>query len=209
MQRADVARYAILAVHGGVYLDLDVSCERALDPLLSAPLTLPLTWPAGVSNDVLAAAPGSHFMSALVARAPYHAWLSYILPHYAGVMFSTGPMYVTRAALTWPGRATDVTLLPPRLYGKYGPRGARLRGAGAPTGALFTHLHASSWHGADATAAVWVVRHGASVAAVAGVVVATVAGVVVATVAAGTAARAAARGRRAARRAVASPAKLC
>jgi len=33
--RADVARYAILSAHGGVYADLDAQCLRSLEPLLA------------------------------------------------------------------------------------------------------------------------------------------------------------------------------
>ena len=34
--RADLARYAILRAHGGVYCDLDVQCLRSFEPLLAA-----------------------------------------------------------------------------------------------------------------------------------------------------------------------------
>lgn len=180
VQRADVARYAILAVHGGVYLDMDVVCEKRLDPLLTSNLTLPLTWPSGVSNDVMAAAQGHPFMATLVGHARWAAiGAAWIPSRYARVMLSTGPVYVTLHALFMRDKRAQLRLLPAALYGKYGPRGSRLRGAGVENGALVTHLHGSTWHGGDAAAVAWVGAHrgvaGACVAAGAAAAVASVA----------------------------------
>lgn len=36
IKRADVARLVALAVHGGVYADIDVEAKRSLEPLLAA-----------------------------------------------------------------------------------------------------------------------------------------------------------------------------
>jgi hypothetical protein len=36
--RSDIARYEILATHGGVYIDADFECLRPIDPLLRSPL---------------------------------------------------------------------------------------------------------------------------------------------------------------------------
>ena len=238
VQRADVGRLAVLFLHGGVYLDLDVRCERALDApelgLLEKEIVLPRTWPAGVSNDVIVAAPGCGLLALALASAARASKIASVLlfpSGYGRVMFSTGPMFLTLSALRWPQRAERLWVMPARLYGKYGekssssssssssraaggrraniagrgeyrraaaeasgtavaassssssaaaaaaagceggdgenrgPRGTRrrggegtrLNGAGAACGALFTHLHGSSWHGKDAQlVAAWV-----------------------------------------------------
>lgn len=61
IQRVDVIRYFLLYHYGGVYIDLDMGCNKRLDFMLQYNFTAPLTHPGGISNDVLAAAP----------RAPY------------------------------------------------------------------------------------------------------------------------------------------
>jgi hypothetical protein len=250
VQRADISRLAVLFLHGGVYLDLDVRCERRLDApelaLLEREIVLPRTWPAGVSNDVIVAAPGCGLLELALrsAAAAERVTSALLFPSaYARVMFSTGPMFLTISALRWPGRSQKLWILPARLYGKYGEKrkktnskkaeGARaggdqraaaaaaaaasaaaaaaagcdelgtksgsssnrLHGAGAACGALFTHLHGSSWHGKDAALLSWVREKGkaggggggggggrrvGAAAAAAGVSAAAVAAVVVA-----------------------------
>lgn len=236
VQRADVGRYAVLFLHGGVYLDLDVRCERPLDApelaLLEKEIVLPRTWPAGVSNDVIVAAPGCGLLAlALRSAASASKIASFLLfpSGYGKVMFSTGPMFLTLQALRWPQRAEKLWVMPARLYGKYGEKsksksksrgsssnsvaatssspssssaaaagcdgitskGTRLHGAGAACGALFTHLHGSSWHGKDAELVAWVRGgkgkearggggRGSGAAVVAGVSAAAVAAAVVA-----------------------------
>lgn len=152
---------------------------------------LPITWPVSLSNDVMAAEAGAPLMAALIAAAPAAARATAAWPRYARVMFSTGPMLVTSVATGRGGAAAAAVLanvsssaaplygvLPPGLYGKYGPRGVRLgehhgggSGGGGEAGGgeggrldapapLFSHLHGSSWHGSDAAAAIWAAHHG-------------------------------------------------
>ena len=197
VQRADISRYAVLFLHGGVYLDLDVQCERPLDSpglgLLEKAIVLPRTWPAGVSNDVIVAAPGCGLLELALRSAATAKRITSVLlfpSGYGKVMFSTGPMFLTLSALRWRQRSQELWVMPARLYGKYREKnerkaggggyrraaeagasssgcdgdggsdsggGNRLNGAGAACGALFTHLHGSSWHGRDAElVAAWV-----------------------------------------------------
>lgn len=201
IQRADMMRYVALWAEGGVYLDLDVECRAPMDGLLTPPgrldvdaaaakngssgppasipppsAILPITWPVSLSNDVMAAEPGSPLMAALIAAAPAAAARTQRWPRYARVMFSTGPMFVTGVATRLasqyrtghPRAGALFGVLPAELYGKYGPHGVRLGGeeeVGGPgrpasTPPLFAHLHGSSWHGSDAAAAIWAAHHG-------------------------------------------------
>lgn len=205
VQRADISRYAVLYLHGGVYLDLDVKCERRLDSpelaLLEKEIVLPRTWPTGISNDVMIAAPGSGLLELALRSAATAKKITSVLlfpSGYGRVMFSTGPMFLTITSLRWKERSEKLWIMPARLYGKYrekdkgrttknvsegnaaatapgaaaadpgceserdGGSGTkkggsnRLHGAGAACGALFTHLHGSSWHGKDAELVAWV-----------------------------------------------------
>mgnify|MGYP002723108895 FL=1 len=53
IQRADAIRYFVLHKYGGVYMDLDIGCQKRLDSLLRFDLILPKTIPVGVSNDLM------------------------------------------------------------------------------------------------------------------------------------------------------------
>lgn len=70
--RSDVARYELLAEHGGVYIDCDLECLRPIDPLLEdvecfAGWELPGRW---VNNAILGATPSHPFLADLIAGLP-------------------------------------------------------------------------------------------------------------------------------------------
>ena len=149
IQRADAIRYFILYHYGGVYLDLDVGCQRPLDRLLVHPVILPKTIPVGVSNDLMFAEKGHPFMAQTIHNLITfdHSWVL----NYPTVMFSTGPMFLSAQFGLWtsahpptpdsPGG--EVRILPKPLYGKNA----------APEEAphtFFSHYYGSSWHADDA-----------------------------------------------------------
>ena len=68
IQRVDVLRYFILHHHGGIYIDLDMGCLKRLDFMRKANFTAPMTHPVGISNDVLAAAPGAPYLQRAIHR---------------------------------------------------------------------------------------------------------------------------------------------
>ncbi|KZT62887.1 glycosyltransferase family 32 protein [Calocera cornea HHB12733] len=148
IQRADTIRYFVLYHYGGIYLDLDVGCERRLDPLLVHPVILPKTIPVGVSNDLMFTAPQHPFFRRAIhaLKGFDHNWIM----NYPTVMFSTGPMFVSAvyglytAAPGYPRTPEDeVRVLPKSLYGKNAKEGE------APH-AFFAHYYGSSWHSDDA-----------------------------------------------------------
>lgn len=147
IQRADAIRYFVLHKLGGVYIDLDVECLASVEPSMQKyEFTAPATYPVGISNDILAAAPGSKFLSkAITQLALWNRWLG---PPYVQIMFSTGPMFLTVQYALYQNKH-DVAILPPYLYGKYDHSG----------GSLFAHLHGSSWHQDDAAVLLWVDRY--------------------------------------------------
>lgn len=55
IQRVDAFKYFVLWHYGGIYMDLDVSCRRPLEPVLEFPAWFPRTYPVGVGNDLMAA----------------------------------------------------------------------------------------------------------------------------------------------------------
>jgi mannosyltransferase OCH1-like enzyme len=166
IQRADAIRYFILHKYGGIYMDLDVGCLRRLDPLLRFEVVLPKTIPVGVSNDVMASAPGHPFMDHLIHNLVTfnHRYLT----HYPTVMFSTGPMFVSAsyglyvdanggAVPSTPSNPSagfsGIRVLPKALYGK------NAKPSEAPD-SFFRHFYGSSWHAGDAGFLIFLREHG-------------------------------------------------
>lgn len=58
IQRVDAIKYFILYHYGGIYLDLDVACRKALAPIIDVPAWFPRAQPLGVNNDAMASRRG-------------------------------------------------------------------------------------------------------------------------------------------------------
>mmetsp|Transcript_33309 Transcript_33309/g.60011 ORF Transcript_33309/g.60011 Transcript_33309/m.60011 type:complete len:318 (-) Transcript_33309:6-959(-) len=152
IQRVDAARYFILYHYGGVYMDLDVGCQKQKDlsdlvnsmEQLEKVAVLPLTQPVGVSNDVLFAIKASPFFKELTDILPIkNKW--YGSP-YLTVMYSTGPMFLSLQYMRLsPTKQSEVMVLPPELYTERGTR-------------YFKHLRGSTWHQNDVHAIQWMMR---------------------------------------------------
>lgn len=150
IQRADAIRYFVLHHYGGVYMDLDIGCQRPLDPLLVHSVILPKTIPVGVSNDLMFSEKLHPFMAQTIHNLVTfdHSWIL----NYPTVMFSTGPMFLSiqyglyassHPADTYPSYLGEVRILPKSLYGKNTKPGE------APN-TFFEHFYGSSWHADDA-----------------------------------------------------------
>lgn len=166
IQRADVIRYFVLHYYGGIYMDLDMGCNQALDPLLRFEVILPKTIPVGVSNDLFFAAKGHPFVEQLIYSLT--AFNHMFITHYATVMFSTGPMFVSALYRRYvdtheaarpsvpdaPGIGfSGIRVLPKSLYGKNAKPGQ------APD-SFFIHFYGSSWHASDAGFLIFLRKYG-------------------------------------------------
>ena len=139
IQRVDAVRYFILHKYGGIYIDLDMGCNRELSFMREYGFTAPLTYPIGISNDVMGAQPGNAYLERVIHRLQY--WNHWLFIKYIQVMFSTGPMFLTgQYAVGGAGVRDVVGVVDGPLYGKYDSSG----------NAAFYHLHGSSWHADDA-----------------------------------------------------------
>lgn len=146
IQRADALRYFILYHFGGIYMDLDITPRRYLDPLLTLPAFACLTTPTGISNDALGAAPGHPFFLYVInsLRKYNRNWYS----PYITVMSSTGPLFLSLVWKEWldSGRSMGsgrVRVLVPEGRG-YG---------------FFINIQGRSWQGADEKFVAWLERH--------------------------------------------------
>ncbi|TRM67708.1 nucleotide-diphospho-sugar transferase [Schizophyllum amplum] len=145
IQRADAIRYFVLHHYGGVYIDLDIGCERPLDPLLVHSVILPKTIPVGVSNDLMFAEKGHPFLAQTIHNLVTfdHSWVL----NYPTVMFSTGPMFLSMQYSIFSSShpfENVIRILPKSLYGKNAKEGE------APH-SFFAHYYGSSWHADDAS----------------------------------------------------------
>lgn len=142
IQRADAIRYFVLHHYGGIYMDLDIGCQRPMDALLYFQVILPQTIPVGISNDLMFAEKGHPFMDLVI-----HNLVTFNHQYgtnYPTVMFSTGPMFLSAQYGLWPkedglGAQKQVRVLPRRFYGKNAP-------ADELPDSYFTHFYGSSWH---------------------------------------------------------------
>lgn len=138
VERIDALRYMILYAYGGVILDMDLKCKRALGPLRRFSFVAPEAHPIGFSIGFMMASKGNAFIGNIVRNlAVYNkAWLG--LP-YATVMFSTGCHFASVIHVYEPDR-TDLKILPGPLHSLNGR-------VSTP---IFDHLGSSSWHSYDA-----------------------------------------------------------
>lgn len=116
--RSDVARYELLAVHGGVYMDLDMEPIRPIDALLDTASCWACYEDPGarwVNNAAMGCTPGHGFLARLVER------LARNVEERAGPgkrpNVLTGPQYVTAVwRADW---RKKVTVLPHRAFYPY------------------------------------------------------------------------------------------
>jgi CelD/BcsL family acetyltransferase involved in cellulose biosynthesis len=113
-QQSDVARYELLHLHGGVYLDTDVECLANIEPLLEG-------LEAGIASDD----PNSlaHLGTSVMAAVPGHPWLGDLIsaiPARVGVGRSTpgetGSAFVTNMTVGRP----DVAIFPEAVFRRFG-----------------------------------------------------------------------------------------
>ena len=125
-----------------------MGCNKRVDFLRQANFTAPLTYPIGISNDVMAARPGDAFLTHILPRLS--SWNHWLFIKYIQVMFGTGPMFLTvQYSLLPRWLKPDVAVIPAPTYGKYDFSGD----------ATFYHLHGSSWHADDAAFIFWLDKY--------------------------------------------------
>ncbi|KAG5931286.1 hypothetical protein E4U60_006217 [Claviceps pazoutovae] len=138
VERIDALRYMLLYAYGGVILDMDLKCKRALGPLRRFSFVAPEAHPTGFSIGFMMASKGNGFVGDIVRNLTVYnkQWLG--LP-YATVMFSTGCHFAS-VIHVYESNRTDLKILPGPLHSLNGK-------VSTP---IFDHLGSSSWHSYDA-----------------------------------------------------------
>ncbi|OAA34144.1 Glycosyltransferase, DXD sugar-binding motif protein [Metarhizium rileyi] len=138
VQRIDALRYMLLYAYGGVILDMDLKCKRALGPLRRFSFVAPEAHPTGFSIGFMMANKGNAFVGNIVRNLTVYnrQWLG--LP-YATVMFSTGCHFAS-VVHVYESDRSNLKILPGPLHSLNGR-------VSTP---IFDHLGSSSWHSYDA-----------------------------------------------------------
>lgn len=137
--QSDIVRYEILSIYGGVYLDTDMECLAAIDPLIcghSAFAGWEDDWHVG--NAILGCTAGHPFMQGMVDG------LAQSIRERPGEspVETTGPRYLQRMAQ---GR-TDISLFPARFFYPL-HASKRLDPPASYPGAYAVHHWSHSWFG--------------------------------------------------------------
>ncbi|KAK6349728.1 hypothetical protein TWF696_006007 [Orbilia brochopaga] len=148
IMRADVIRYFALRKYGGIYIDLDVGCQRKLDPLLAYPAWARKTDPTGISNDVMASTPEHPFFVRVtdVLQSYDRHW---VLP-YITIMASTGPLFLSIIWKKWTGLDLEESSRVRILMGDEQQH---------KPWSFFRVYKGSSWHTKDAQTIFWMQHH--------------------------------------------------
>lgn len=105
--QSDVARYEILYLYGGVWVDADFVCQRPIDDLMKPPI-----WAGQVAqvlnNAIIGAEPEHPLMFDLIAKLPANASRH---PQGAGNTVKSGPQFFTPIA-----RRHGITEYPARYF---------------------------------------------------------------------------------------------
>jgi mannosyltransferase OCH1-like enzyme len=157
IQRADAIRYFLLYHFGGVYVDLDVECLRAVDEVLGGASCVIGVEPEVhaqrhdrtkiLSNAWMATAPGHPFFKAIIDRLPEFAQRA---SGKQPVLTSTGPFMLTEVYEDFPAKES-VTVLPAKYFNPLTMDQAdKWRRSGEmPSGMLddayAVHYHVGSW----------------------------------------------------------------
>jgi mannosyltransferase OCH1-like enzyme len=134
IQRADVARLAVVHRYGGIYADLDAfPLAESLDPFLDSDLTIFATYDGrALSNHFFMAPQGSEILFHFLENLHKHDVFLPSLP-YLKVFISTGPIFITRELKNITSKKEYDIVILSETDNKY-----------------VRHSDGQSWHGIDA-----------------------------------------------------------
>jgi mannosyltransferase OCH1-like enzyme len=122
VQRADLASYELLAIHGGIYANCDIEPLRDLHGALAGVACFGVIeqWHY-LSNALMGCTPGHAFFKAVVEQLP----VRYFNMPGAAMNEQTGPHLLTAAAEQFP---EQITILEPRPFFPYTYGGMEMEG---------------------------------------------------------------------------------
>ncbi|CAF0985717.1 unnamed protein product [Didymodactylos carnosus] len=125
IQKIDAFRYFLMYHFGGVYIDMDIGCKKALWPLPQSiehkasgvnVAVFPETRPFGVSNDFLISTV-RHPLYEKIIHQTLSRWKYNFLSNYLTVMVTTGPLFLTLQLYLYPNKSDGtIYILEHALY---------------------------------------------------------------------------------------------
>lgn len=156
VQRADLARYCILARLGGVYADIDTRCLAALEPLAGDPRVILCEEPAAHQEPARLRGIGRLYFNGTMASPPGHPFWEAVIEacrrmaprRHGDVLDTTGPLVLSAVVARWPD-PSQLALNSCNLFAGLSVQGRRE--PAAPSGpygklVLSEHLWQGSWY---------------------------------------------------------------
>lgn len=139
-QKADIARYEILARYGGVYIDCDFECQRNIEPLLGG-IDVFCAWEdaSAVSNAIIGAVPEHPMLIEVRDAIPARVAARPDGP----TNELTGPVLMTEIATRHAAEDQAVRLFGPELFFPYHYSERHRRGEAFPEAYAIHHWQAS------------------------------------------------------------------
>lgn len=148
-ERSDVARFEILAKHGGIYVDTDVEPLRPLDQLTRHEAFAGWEYSNRLGTAVLGGAPGHPALQRLIDELP--AWAE--MHEGDRPDERTGPLFLTTMwwgydrLLRKQGKRSDIMRYPRETFYPYGwwPADAKKANGPFPSSTILVHHWRASW----------------------------------------------------------------
>jgi mannosyltransferase OCH1-like enzyme len=135
--KADIARYEILRSFGGLYIDVDVECQKKIEPLLAgAAVVAGYESASALCTAVMASVPGEPLWDEILRELPS------VIEIHRGNSSQSGPLLFSRHAIP----CHRVRKLPPAAFYPYGWWEKHRRGEAFPE-AYAIHHWDGSWTG--------------------------------------------------------------
>jgi mannosyltransferase OCH1-like enzyme len=157
IQRVDAFKYFVLWHYGGVYMDLDISCRRALDPLLQFPAWYPKASPSGVNNDLMATR-ARHPLTGMMLEQLAPRDKDRLFP-YLTIFWSTGPQFVSGVLRSWSSKYVGAVSAPPKPTVGFNKDSVHIlpQEFCSEKYTFFGHRPGGTWHGKDVAVVLWFV----------------------------------------------------
>lgn len=149
IQRCDAFRYLVLYKYGGIYLDMDIICNKKLNKLLHYDLVLARSanLETSFSNAFFMVIPNHHFFKYCIEHLSENINNYQYFGKHLHVMYSTGPAFLTNMVNDY-GKIKDSYILTKK---EYAGDCNICNETTCDGGTYFTHIPGNSWHEIDST----------------------------------------------------------
>lgn len=149
IQRCDVFRFLVLYKYGGIYLDMDIICNKNLNKFLHYDLVLSHSpnLEKYLTNSFFMVVPNNPFFKYCIDNLSKHINNYQYFGKHLHVMYSTGPAFLTNMVNDY-GKIKDSYILTKKEYS--GDCNICNENT-CKGGTYFTHIQGNSWHEMDST----------------------------------------------------------